>query len=297
MAARPALAAAAGAIWPLLTGPARTGAVLGSFSRALITGLPGADGPQVVSLLGNGAAGVPNGVRISGGPVSFGAFRGGDPVTVGDGCVRLGDLQIRVVRSWSSRVPRIRPAGAGISALAAAAQRAELGVPPEPVAALERAVTSAGARDPADPTVAVAVAGLVGLGPGLTPGGDDVLTGLMAALHACGRADLAHRIGAAARPGIAQRTTALSADLLRLAADGHAFQEALLVLRELHRGGRPDTIDGAPDRLGAPLQRAIGRLLSIGHTSGAGLATGLAMGLRCGTSAPTGGPPAGQEVR
>ena len=73
------------------------------------------------------------------------------------------------------------------------------------------------------------------------------------------------RNGSASR-SFANRTTALSADLLRLAGDGHAGLEALAVLAALHR---PDV----------PIADAVDRLLSIGHTSGADLATGLAIGL------------------
>ena len=63
------------------------------------------------------------------------------------------------------------------------------------------------------------------------------------------------------------QTTTLSADLLRLARDGHACLESLGLLAALHR---PDI----------PVTGPIHRFLSIGHTSGADLATGLALGLR-----------------
>jgi hypothetical protein len=109
---------------------------------------------------------------------------------------------------------------------------------------------------------------MVGLGKGLTPGGDDVLAGLLVGLHAMGHLELARSISGRALDAVVDRTTLLSADLLRLAADGHACIEALALLRAVHTGHQVPT--------------ALDRLLSIGHTSGADLATGLAMGLEIG---------------
>lgn len=66
-----------------------------------------------------------------------------------------------------------------------------------------------------------AVRGLIGLGPGLTPSGDDFLAGALAALDAIGESD-AHAAMARAivdvLPGL---TTPLSACFLRAAAAGH----------------------------------------------------------------------------
>ena len=91
-------------------------------------------------------------------------------------------------------------------------------------------------------------------------------------MHATGETELALLVGDQALHGVLDRTTVLSADLLRLAAAGHACVEALDVLRAVHTGHQ--------------LPAALNRLLSIGHTSGADLATGLSlglgMGLRCG---------------
>ncbi len=73
-----------------------------------------------------------------------------------------------------------------------------------------------------------AVAKLAGLGPGLTPAGDDYLIGAMAALWLTGRLGTMELIAATAIP----RTSALSAAFLRAAARGqfmepwHALVEA-----------------------------------------------------------------------
>ncbi len=146
-------------------------------------------------------------------------------------------------------------------ALAARVDAAERGLAARPVAAL-RSAMDVGAAD----RLQDAVAGLVGLGLGLTPAGDDVLCGLLVGLHATGRAPTAAAISAAID---LRATSRLSADLLRLAGDGHACLEVLALLAAMHRAGAPGNTDRATDRL-----------LAIGHTSGADLATGLLLGLR-----------------
>ena len=260
------LAAAAAGIRPLVTGPAVGCAVLGSFSHAVIIEVPTRTGSRVVSLLTVQAAGVPCGVRVAG-AIALPQFDRGTPALVGDGRVVLDGIDIRVVRWWNSRVPVIRPVPGGLAALRAAAGQADRGVDDRPVEALREALeedrSSAGRRT--NSTLGVAIDGLVGLGRGLTPGGDDVVAGLLSALHSLGHRDIVDRIRSRLQ-GLTDRTTTLSADLLRLAVDGHACSEALVALRSL---GSPDTRRTAA---------AVGRLLSIGHTSGADLATGMAVG-------------------
>ncbi len=265
-AARPVMtvpAAAASAVHPLVAGPMVTGAVLGSFSQAVIVGLDSAGGPLALSLLGPMATRVPNGVLLGGLP-DLGRHRPGDRVTVGGGSIQIGRLQISVVRRWNSQVVKVAPAAAGVELLRSAAAGSVRGVPLTAVGHLERSLLAGDAE--------TAVRALVGLGTGLTPGGDDVLAGLMVGLHAIGRPELADAIAGSALHRVLDRTTVLSADLLRLAAAGHACVEAISVLRAVHTGRQ--------------VPAAVHRLLSIGHTSGADLATGLAMGLgmglRCG---------------
>jgi hypothetical protein len=97
---------------------------------------------------------------------------------------------------------------------------------------------------------------LIGLGPGLTPSGDDLLGGAMIALHALGRAAVAARLAAWALPLAAERTGAISAAHLACAAAGegssalHDFLAALL------------TGDAAA------LAEAAAALGAIGHSSG-----------------------------
>jgi hypothetical protein len=236
-------------------------------------------GPRVVSLLAREAAGVPNGVRLTGPlPADVVAVRANTKVLVGDGGIRVGHLSIRLVRSWNSQVYRISPDPAGLAALDRAAGAAERGVPLAAIRSLSDALAATGASTA---ELAAAAQALVGLGCGLTPGGDDVLSGLLVGLHAGGRTDLARRIGDRVLRGITERTTMLSADMLRLAAAGQAGAEVLAVLRAIHR---PEP-EKAPTAAGGRLTASVEALLSVGHTSGADLATGLAMGLRFAMSA------------
>lgn len=109
-------------------------------------------------------------------------------------------------------------------------------------------------------------ASLIGLGPGLTPSGDDFLVGLFAALR-CG--DGAARF---ARPCAdivaagASRTNAISLAALRHAAAGRVRASIAQLLQQLCQGS-PDTV--------AP---ALQRVLAIGSTSGTDIAAGVVCG-------------------
>lgn len=82
--------------------------------------------------------------------------------------------------------------------------------------------------------------GLVGLGPGATPAGDDLLAGVLVTLAALGDDDRRRSLAAAVRNSAAQRTTPLSAALLDAAGDGLAGEDlsaaiAALVSADLSR--------------------------------------------------------------
>lgn len=254
MAGQPAAVAAG--VLALIWGMPTAGVVLGSLSKAVIIEVDTCHGPRVISLLDRAAAGVPNGVRIPGN-TGFNAIRPGDSALIGERKVEVGPLSLRMVRSWDSRVRPIRPDPERIARLGVATDAVQRGVGQYPIDRLHTAL-STGREVPA------AIDALVGLGQGLTPGGDDVIAGLLTALHAVGRAPLARRIGDRA---LRNRTTTLSTDLLRLARDGHACLEALAVLRAMQMPA-------------GPVSDVFHRLLSIGHTSGADLATGMTIGLQ-----------------
>jgi hypothetical protein len=97
---------------------------------------------------------------------------------------------------------------------------------------------------------------VVGLGPGLTPSGDDVLAGYLLACRAFG----------APVPSLPDlgRTTALSGALLRYAERGVCIPQLAAVLAAL--GGD------------SPVEDALDALLAVGATSGAALAAGVLRG-------------------
>jgi hypothetical protein len=128
----------------------------------------------------------------------------------------------------------------------------------------------AGQRDPEG--LAAAASGLIGLGPGLTPSGDDALVGWLCAFGALGDGDANLRD---ARDGLAQyvtgaagRTTAISRHYLRHAARGEVGTHLTALAEAIARGDAT--------RTGA----AVSEALAVGATSGAdgvlGLLTGLA---------------------
>ncbi|MGW5641779.1 DUF2877 domain-containing protein [Saccharopolyspora sp. NPDC003752] len=122
--------------------------------------------------------------------------------------------------------------------------------------------------------VAGAATSLLGLGPGLTPAGDDFLTG-MALLAAQPRSRLswiAPFIGRVLDDGL-ERTTLLSRTTLREALRGRARQCLLDLL--------PVLLAPDPDgRLEERLRIHAGPVLGIGHTSGTDILSGLLAGLR-----------------
>lgn len=103
---------------------------------------------------------------------------------------------------------------------------------------------------------------LVGLGPGLTPSGDDVVAGALVAAHATAHPRLAgwqEQTRAALR---VRRTTAVSTALLHHALDGYAVPELAAFLVAVCAGQAGEV---------GPVAA---RLLAIGHSSGTALAAG-----------------------
>ena len=78
-------------------------------------------------------------------------------------------------------------------------------------------------------------AGLIGLGPGLTPSGDDLIGGMGIALHAIGRPGLAHLLGGWAVSLARTRSTAISLAHLSAACDGEGAAALHGVLNGLGR--------------------------------------------------------------
>ena len=120
-----------------------------------------------------------------------------------------------------------------------------------------------------------AARGLAGLGPGLTPSGDDTLGGFIGVLalanaqpgaDATANKHLAEVIAAAARP----RTTLLSATLLAHAASGELAEQVGELLTALT----------LPAEASAAVLQAAGRVLAYGACSGGDTLLGLLLGLQ-----------------
>jgi hypothetical protein len=209
-------------------------------------------------------------------PGSLAMAVAGSAASVGEGTVQAGRLRVPV-RRWWDPCPVLGPLSRArleqgcllLEEMCAASPRRP-GLDGHQAPAALAARCAAG-----DLASAVEVAeDLVGLGPGLTPSGDDVLAGLLLALRLLGGAIrggtravwLADWLSAAVTWDAADRTTSVSATLLHCAARGQAAGEVAAVLRGL--AGQE------------PARPVVTRLLAAGHTSGADLAWGLAAGCR-----------------
>jgi Protein of unknown function (DUF2877) len=101
------------------------------------------------------------------------------------------------------------------------------------------------------------IAPLVGLGPGLTPSGDDYLGGVLIALSLLGRLSLRDRLWQTLEPLLTERTTDISRAHLVAAAEGYGCAALNRMLCAI--------LAGATDRVVAD---AITGLAAVGHSSG-----------------------------
>ena len=97
---------------------------------------------------------------------------------------------------------------------------------------------------------------LIGLGPGLTPSGDDYLGGILVALRWVGRGAQADSLWRWLEPHLAGRTGELSIAHLAAAASGEAHEAVHGLLEDLSAWEAPD------------LNPALARLDAVGHSSG-----------------------------
>lgn len=198
-----------------------------------------------------------------------------DRVAVGDGWLEVAGTRLPVgaAETWRGSLPDPdRLAGAvplALGVLGAAPPSALLDDPWSP--ALRRARSALERGD-----LAGAAAALGGLGPGLTPAGDDVLAGVLLARRALGGAGAEPELVAVAG-GVA--TTGLSAALLAWAARGQAVEPVHELLGNLAVGDRTAAAAG------------VEKVAAFGASSGADLLLGLKLGLALNADlAPT--PPA-----
>jgi hypothetical protein len=222
--------AASLAVRDLLTGPARSGRLVAAFPRCAYVDVGG----RLVALEAADGLRLPCAVTlaVAARQRPLAGLAPGDEVTAGDRRLVVGDLVVEVGRWWAPSRPRVAAVPSAVDVPAAAPGWDRL------------------------------VLGLLGLGPGLTPAGDDLLAGLLVGLS--GRPDLRDPLAAAIRRHAPARTTWLSAELLRLAAAGLAAPAVVAVA---------DALAGHGDDEALP--RALPGLLALGHTSGPALARGL----------------------
>ena len=260
-----------------LTGPRRQARVIAARPVAVYLELPPpAAEPRVLVLTAAGTSRLPNAVAVSDRLDRLVPEVSGES-WVGRGVVQAGQLTVRVLRWWDpspvlgplSRA-RLEQGAASLHRACAAADRGSGLAGHDAPAALAACCAGgdlAGAVEAAER--------MVGLGPGLAPSGDNMVSGLLLALRLLGGAIpggtravwLANWLGAAVTSDGSRRTTSLGATLLHCAAHGQATEEVSAVLRGL-AGQEP---------LGA-VTRTL--LASTGPAAGADLAWGLVAGCR-----------------
>jgi len=263
------------AVRDLLRGTRRHGKVLAALPHAIY--LEFADSvpePRVIAVSPPDAIRLPNAIVTGPREASPAAPPAGTECWAGGSRVMACGLDIRIVRWWDPS-PVFGPLsrarldhGSGVLARLYAAAEHAPGLAgqdgPGQLAACCASGDLAGAVEAAEH--------LVGLGPGLVPSGDSVVSGVLLALRLLGGAIsggtravwLANWLSASVTGDAAQRTTTLAASLLHCAAKGQAAAEVSAVL--LGMAGQE------------PLEPAASRLLAA--PQGVDLAWGLVAGCR-----------------
>jgi hypothetical protein len=266
----------------------RAGVVLGAGATACWVDLDG----FVVAVTTREVPLLPNAVALAAGSGSLQrAAAAGRVARFAPGRIDLGALQLTwdpaAPPSWDPTVPEATHAEREALARRGAAllrsqelgvagpdtlvrELAAIGLPtatdPEGAAALAGLFRAVRERDPGP--AAGAARGLLGRGPGLTPEGDDLLAAVAGTLAVLGpvtgweRSVLTSFLAALVTPA-PERTTALSATLLQLAARGQLAEPA----------GR--LLDLGPEGEAA-WPAALARLERLGHGSGRAYAAGIA---------------------
>jgi uncharacterized protein DUF2877 len=276
---------------PRRIGDAAAGAMRVQSVYRSVVNISTADGLLTIASPEGGS--LPNGILANLGPDwrAIGVHRG-MIVYADDRGIRVPDagleIQFRAAPVWSPRFPKAagpahegtarwsRRAGATRTIARSRASAGGFGpllsggVPDDPARILEVArpvvarlvlALEAGDRSGA----AVAAASLIGLGPGLTPSGDDLLVGIEAALHA-----VAHPSAGFLTPALAEvetGTTEVAATLLRHAAAGEFAERLHALLSALLGSG--------DERVPAAIERAV----AWGATSGTDCLLGVLIGL------------------
>jgi hypothetical protein len=192
------------------------------------------------------------------------AMRPGMPVAVADALLSAGRLRVAfdAAAPWSAALPTWPPAGVRLRSLERLLDRHGVagGIKPRPhPASLRTRDTVAAHRHGA---------GLIGLGPGLTPSGDDYVLGLATACALLGpRAAAQRQILAGVIDDNAARTNDISHAAMAHAVRGRVRQSLVDLAIALADGDR------------AALGLRADRVIAIGATSGTDILAGLLAGL------------------
>lgn len=234
------------------------GTVLASFPRACYARLP----RGLVALVAPDVRPGPLYLALEGSPPRV---EPGTPVVASGEAVRIGDVQIdtREARVWTGPLPSPGALSAGTRLAVEAAGRvasdsALVAAPFRERAGRARALLDGGRLEEAGEL-------LSGLGPGLTPSGDDALGGVLFALRVALGAPIESRSIEVARSA---ETNELSRAFLTWAARGQALAPAHDLVWAAAAGGAADAASAC---------RAMGE---VGETSGADFLLGLTWGLQ-----------------
>jgi hypothetical protein len=246
----------------LLRGEVRPAVVLGAFPTALYLRLAGG---EVVAVLARDAVRLPLGLRLTTPSSDLPLDRWTGPVLVGASYVETAEATVGLSRIVSVSAPaHLEPDPRTVAY--AADRLPELGLAePLPLPELYGGLT--GDRRAAE----AVVRRLLGVGPGLTPSGDDVLAGVLVAAWSFGL--VAGHLRTAVLGAAPGGTTDLSAALLRCAARGETIPQVSALVSALS-----DRTDAR--RL---VEHPLSELGQVGHTSGVALAAGVIAAAQAGT--------------
>ena len=245
---------------------------------------------RVVNLQGQGgdlftmaAAGIDDApdTVVADGPLPVASLAPGDAVEAGEDRLVAGGLELSLgkARPWRAVLPAYpaRPARLRRNLAVVRAALDAAGAPDRSGSSLGRELAAALARHGESLCAALAAGdrdsarrhghAILGLGPGLTPSGDDFVAGLLAVLHLPDGPGRALRdVGSYMVAGAARRTNAISVAMLHAAAQGRVRECVIELLRELVAGDREGVAGALP------------RVLAIGSSSGRDMAAGVVAG-------------------
>lgn len=233
---------------------------------------------RLVAIASEAVGGLPNGIVVGDAPdFTRLGIHAGNPARWAAGRLSIPAAPLVVgtdsAADWSPRIARREVTGWPLRSERARILACEARVPGGlldlPVSWPALWALDAAIRDGDRAAAAGAARGLIGLGPGLTPAGDDTLAGIESALHAASHP--AAGFLETVLGDVETRTTAVSVALLRHVARGE-------VAERVHR-----LLDGLLATDPARLAPAIEIAVRHGATSGSDLMVGVLLGLDAAT--------------